>query len=258
MVLLENSFKEYFKYAKTITKEDLSKFYLHEKPYLTDYEIFWLIYSLKQEKIIKEFAKDTYQLIANNKANYSPKIDTQIITLRQELSQILALTDYCIWSSNWFNAFVVHQVMRDFVLIEVEYEAAEAVFHLLRDHACKDVFLILHKSDEVLLERYVFEVPHAIIVKKIISKSPIQKIIINNTEIKIPKLEKMLVDLFCDEQLFPAYKGYEQQNIFENVLNQYEINFKTMFGYAERRKKEKQLKEYLFQNFETVLKEMTI
>ncbi len=258
MILLENSLKEHFKYSNTIMKIDLSKFYLHEKPYLSDSELFWLIHSLKQEKIIKEIETDIYQLIPNLKTTHAPKIESRMLAIVQDLGKLLGLTDYCIWASDWFNPFMVHQVIRRFILIEVEQDAAEPVFNALRDNHYKDTFLMLHKSDELMLERYVFEAQEAIIVKKIISKSPIQKVIAENTTIKTPKLEKMLVDLFCEEQLFLAYKDYEQQNIFGNALTQHEINFKTLFSYAERRKKETQLREYLFRHFELILKKITI
>ncbi len=78
----------------------------------------------------------------------------------------------------------------------------------------------------------------------------------NGTSMKVPKLEKLLVDLFCDDALLVAYKGGSQQTIFENALTRYDINFKTLFAYAERRKKEAALKTYLHQYFQTELKQL--
>ena len=159
------------------------------------------------------------------------------------------LTDTCIWSSAWLNVLTVHQIPRSFTLVEVEREAAEAVFHHLRDNDYKDVFLLLTKTDEALLDRYIFDADNPIIIRKIITKSPTRTLFDaqQKANITVPRLEKILVDLYCDDNLFRAYKGSEQYHIFENAFKTYPLSIKTLLAYAQRRKKDVALRAYLHQ-----------
>lgn len=55
----------------------------------------------------------------------------------------------------------------------------------------------------------------------------------------------MLVDIFCDEIIFSAYKGNEMKTIFTSAFNKYAINENKLLRYANRRGKREQLKKYL-------------
>lgn len=252
MQLFIKELKKHFKHHAKITKQDLYDFYRGVNTDFSEPILFWDLYELRRQKIIKPIYKDTFRLVTDDKVTFNPAINEILLTLNNHLGKF-GLEDYCIWTSEWWNTFMTHQIIGNFILIEVENEATESIFYHLREITNKDVFLYLNKSDRRLLDRYVFEANEPIIIKKIITKSPVRKIQKEKNKISIPKLEKMLVDLFCDDELFIAYKGIEQQNIFGEVIENYEINFKTFFGYAKRRKKEKSLKEYLYRNFKNEL-----
>lgn len=249
---------KYFQQQKTISKTDLYHFYINVEKDTSEFGFFWYLYELQQLNVIKSISNDTYVISHINRKIFSPVLDNYLNTINQQIYERFALENYCIWSSSLLNEFMTHQVIRHFTLVEVEKDATEAVFHYLRDIGYQNVFMLVNKADEILLDRYIFEAVQPIIVNKIISKSPVKKVLNlqNNIEIKTPRIEKILVDLFCDNSLFIAYKGSEQHNIFENVLKTYEINFKTMFMYAQRRRREMELKKYLFDNFQTQLNQI--
>jgi len=205
------------------------------------------LHNLQEEKVIKAIGKNTYQFV-NDKPIFSPKIAIFLQEIYQSLLSKFELNEYCIWSSDWLNEFTIHQSMRSLMLLEIEKDMVEPVFYALKDMNYSNVFLLLQKADEeVMIERYIFEAQNPIVIRKIISKSPVKRL---DNGLLLPKLEKILVDLFCDESLLAAYKGYEENTIFKNVLKKYHINLKTMFAYARRRRKEEQLKAYLYQNFQ--------
>ena len=104
----------------------------------------------------------------------------------------------------------------------------------------------------ILMEEYVSEENEAIIVKPMISRTPIQEI----DKIPVATLEKILVDLFCDTVILLAYKGNEMVHIYSHALKNYVVNFSKLFTYAGRRKREKQLREFMTNRFGTVLKEL--
>jgi len=57
------------------------------------------------------------------------------------------------------------------------------------------------------------------IVKTLVSEAPTQKI----GNICTVSIEKMLVDIFCDEMLFAAQQGAEMRTIFNEALSKYTI-----------------------------------
>jgi hypothetical protein len=59
------------------------------------------------------------------------------------------------------------------------------------------------------------------------------------------RLEKILVDIFSDEDRFFTFHGQEMINIFENAFSMYWINTKTLFRYAGRRKVVERLKNFI-------------
>jgi hypothetical protein len=256
MNLYTEKLKQHFRAYPHFSKEDVSAFYNTLGSKVSELDLFWYLYALKQESVINKVNEYQYKLAGENKPIFSPKIAADLWAINNVLMDKFHLEDYCIWSSDWFNDLMVHQVVRNFTVIEVDSGVSESVFYYLRDRGYKDTFLLLIKADEMLLDRYVFEAQNPIVITKIISKSPVKKIAQNGASMKVPKLEKLLVDLFCDDALLAAYKGASQQTIFENALTHYDINFKTLFAYAERRKKEAALKTYLHQYFQTELKQL--
>jgi len=54
-----------------------------------------------------------------------------------------------------------------------------------------------------------------------------------------------MVDIFADKEIFYFYEGAERKYIYENIINNYSINFTTLFSYAGRREKKDELKSYL-------------
>lgn len=241
---LENIYS-YLDTNKSIKLISLQELYRENNSKSNESDFFWALQELKQQKILKQIDEENYQIVFS----FKPKLTDRLILIHHYLSPIFDLTNYCIWSSEWYNQFSKHQIIQNFISVEIEKEAAESVFYELKKANLGEVFLILQKEDEVLLDKYVFEAENAIIIQKIITKSPTQLINIENELIPIPYLEKMLVDLFVDTAILSAYKGVEQVHIFETALLNYAIDFKKMFAYSKRRGKEKELKNYLFQHF---------
>jgi len=60
-----------------------------------------------------------------------------------------------------------------------------------------------------------------------------------------PKLEKILVDLFTDEDRFYYFQGAELARIFENAFSAHPISVKTLFRYARRRKASTKLRKFI-------------
>lgn len=241
--------KDFFAKNKTFNREKLNEFYIKNTKNNSKEDFFWYLCELLQNNIIKNIGNDYFQIISPPKI-FLPKEDAFLREVNDCLLSNFSLTQYVIWQTSWLNEFTTHQSMQNFIFLEVEKEAITFVFNVLNSKYQKNIFFLQNKSDYKTLENYISQAENPIIISKIISKSPIQK----NNNIIFPKLEKILVDLFCDEDILGAFKGNEQNIIFKNALNTYVINLKTLFSYAKRRKKEIQLKTYLYQNFQNEIK----
>lgn len=50
-------------------------------------------------------------------------------------------------------------------------------------------------------------------------------------------LEKLLVDLVCDEKIYGQYQGQELENIYQNSMAKYAVNYSQILKYAAARKR---------------------
>jgi cellulose synthase/poly-beta-1,6-N-acetylglucosamine synthase-like glycosyltransferase len=176
---------------------------------------------------------------------FEPLLNEQMENLSAILSKDFTTLDNCIWTTEWLNEWTIHQSIQTYTIVEVEDSASESVFYHLRDRGFKNVFL---KPDALLINRYVSEAENPIVIQKLILRSPLMSVKTNNNKsVVVPKLEKILVDVFCDDVLFATHKGLEQDLIFQRVLKQYAFDLKTFLAYAERRKRKTQIEQYYTQ-----------
>ncbi len=131
---------------------------------------------------------------------------------------------------------MLHQPFKQYSVIEVEKEAAEQVFNYLNENY-KNVFL---NPDNEIFELYISSLDEIIIVKNLISESPFEKI----NKINIPTLEKLLVDMLIDKELFAAQQG-EIEFIFKTAFSKYALNKLQMKRYAMRRNREKKIENII-------------
>ncbi len=132
---------------------------------------------------------------------------------------------------------MIHQPGRFYILIEVDKEAVQAVFFYLKEQR----FSVFIEPTKDLIEKYLPEEKETLIVKSLVSEAPLQ--VING--INTPAIEKILVDIFCDDVIFAAQQGPEMGTIFQEVLNKYTVNENRMMRYANRRRKKESFREYL-------------
>lgn len=136
---------------------------------------------------------------------------------------------------------MLHQPGKFYTLIEVPKENIQPVFYFLSERK-KNVFL---DPDVETLDLYTTQHRSSIIIKPLVTEAPIQNI----QNINTTSLEKMLVDLFVDTELFSALQGTERSIIFKTAFERYTINFDKMLRYADRRRKKETFKNYL-KNFQ--------
>ena len=130
-----------------------------------------------------------------------------------------------------------HQPNHFFILVETDKETTNSVFYFLREIK-KSVFI---EPTNDILEKYNVNERETFIIKPIISEAPTQNI----NGIETVTIEKMLVDIFCDDVIFSAQQGGEMRTIFKNAFEKYTINQSKMLRYADRRRKKEELNQFI-------------
>jgi hypothetical protein len=168
---------------------------------------------------------------------FTPELTSPLKSLYHDIQRQFPYIHICMWSTSVFNEFMLHQPGRYYLLIEVDKDVTQSVFNFLSEKK-KNIFL---KPTADVLSLYASREKNAVIIKPLVSEAPVQL----QQDVFTASLEKMLVDIFCDEVLFAAQQGSEMKTIFRNAFNNYTINENKMLRYAGRRRKKEAFLIYL-------------
>lgn len=224
----------YFAKSGELSKEELVQAIVSDFPHWSKATINIRISELKKEGIIKNPSRGLYSLHAKEKFN--PAVSPSLRRLHNKVHQAFPFITFCVWESKWLNDLMRHQAFRFYSVIEVEKEVAESVFNAMSGFSQK-TFL---DPDEEIFSRYVTNLENAIIIKPLVSESPLEVI----NKVSIPSLEKLLVDMLIDEDLFAAQQG-EKEFIYRSAFNKYGLSQQKMKRYASRRHRDKELDKLL-------------
>jgi predicted transcriptional regulator len=241
--LIISKIREVFKSNKEITFDELKLFFQIQSPYIKQSAIKTRLNRLVKQGIISRIGRGKYTL--GQRKIYIPQIDKPLQTIAKKIQTEFPELKFCIWHTSWISQFMVHQPTKHYTIIEPESDSdqrtlySETVFRYLQTRY-KNVF---HKPDKETIQNYVSEHTDSIIVLPLVSEAPTQKV--NN--ITTISLEKMLVDIFCDETIFSAEQGNEKATIFTEAFNKYTINNSKLLRYAARRTNRKELDKFLIE-----------
>lgn len=228
---------ESFRLKTEISTSDIIDFYLKIEPSLKRSTIDWRIYDLTRRKILHRLSRGRYSLTAVDKQNFQPEIELSSKRLYSKIKNQLPYADIILWQTKWLNDFMIHQPGRFATIIEVEKDVKESVFRILLNNK-KDAFISPTKD---VIDNYLYNSKNPIVVKNLISEAPTQKV--NNVE--TITIEKLLVDIISDANLFGAFQGREMNNIYQAAFSRYNISLSKMKRYAKRRSKSKKLESIL-------------
>jgi len=249
--IIRNKLIEEFKDRASFSREDLFDFFRYFEPNLKEGTFGWRIYDLKNKNIIESIRRGLY--VISYKPKYKPGISQDVLKLSKKITERFEDVKYCIWDTEWLNEFSQHQSSKRIILIEIEKDFIESLYYELKDSFKYDIFL---NPDETAIDFYISESNHPVIIKKLITRSPVSKRIEKKVKFYTPLLEKILVDLFSEQKLFYFYQGSELMHIYENALNSYTINFTRMFSYAKRREKEQDIKVFMTNHMYHLVKDI--
>ena len=231
--------KKEFAGQEIITTDDLYRFYQSEEPEIKRSTVNWRIYALVRKGILQRIGKGKF--IIGKSVYYLPEISNKELKINRVLKKEFPFIKYCIWNSSRLSEFLHHQLSFRFIVVEVEKDVLDSAFYLLKQH----FYSTFRKPDREILEEFIITRQNSIVVKHLVSEAPIQNI----KNVPTSSLEKLLVDLYCDKQLFYFLQGSELINIYKNAFDRYTINKSKLLRYADRRQKKAEIDQFLNDSF---------
>jgi len=228
-------FIEHFDSLQVFSTTDIITFYQNYEPNIKKNTVIKRISTLVKTEKIERVGKGLYCL--GQEKNYLPFIENELKSLFKKLIKKYPLLTFCVWNTKQFNEFMVHQPAQFYTLIETEKDSSEYVFHFLKE-LNKEVYLNPNKME---IEKYVSVAKTCLVVKDLISEAPIQIV----DKFPTITIEKMLVDLYCDTDLYSVQQGSEIEIIFRTAFEKYTINKAKLFRYSDRRKRKQELIEFI-------------
>ncbi len=232
-----NNIKRHFQGRSVFNKADLEKVLRSVSPHLTESSLNWRIFELKQKGVIVNTARGTYTL--TQKEEFQPLLTDEIKEIFNYVTQNYPFAQICVSDTTWLNDLMIHQVFKTAIILEVEKEAALSVFYALTTIR-KDVFF---EPDDTVIERYIQSVDKPLIIKQLISQSPL----FVQEGISIPKIEKLLIDIIAEKDLY-ASQQTEADHIYQEAKGRYNINKSTLYRYAKRRNRYEQVLALMNEN----------
>ncbi len=219
----------------TFSSTDLMAFYRTLEPEVKKTTVNWRIYNLVQDGVLNRVGRGKFSL--GNSHAYIPEISNKLNSVYKKMKSDFPFLTVCLWSTSVLNEFMLHQPGRYYQLIEVDKDAMESVFYYLKERN----YSVFMEPSEELIRRYMIDEKEPWIVKSLVSEAPTQ--VVNG--IPTVTIEKLLVDIFCDPVIFNAQQGSEMNQIFSEAFEKYSISESKMLRYASRRRKRKELDNYL-------------
>jgi hypothetical protein len=195
----------------------------------------WRIYELVKNGVIERIGRGKYKL--GKQKHFNPLVSEDFKSLYIKLKEEYPFLDISIWSTEWIKEWMLHIPNNHEIIIEVEKGTEESVFYFL-SNLIENVFLNPSKD---ILDKYSNDNKPIYIVKNLVTGAPLQK----NNEVQISSIEKIMVDIVVDNELYANYQDRDLENIFENAYQFVSINEDKLFRYASRRNKKQLVEEYI-------------
>ena len=197
--------------------------------------VIWNVNDLVRQGKAVRFGRGVYGFMRMARFHYVvSETVKRACCLLQEKYKYLVVT---VTDSLVLGQFMNLQPFSSIVIMETKKSATSAVVSTLRKEGV-DAYA---KKDYPLLEQYISSPQHFVVRPELAVNPKLTQ----EGNMRIANLEKLLVDLICDEDIFGQYQGKELKNIYQNVTENFVVNFSQMIKYASTRKKKVAVLEML-------------
>ncbi|HON28765.1 MAG TPA: hypothetical protein PLA64_10755 [Mesotoga infera] len=201
------------------------------------------LHLLKRDGLIRNVRRGLYA--AGSKREFEPAVSKELSDLFKKLRKRFPYLDnLCVWDTKWLNEFTVQQTPASITIVEVLRGTEGAVFDFVKS-SYSPVFLTPTPKE---IDNYILGSRKCFVVMPLVSEAPVM----SYDKITVPKLEKILVDLVCNRDLFVSFQGAELRNIYHKALADYNLSLSTIRRYAKRRGRLEEIDKLLLSQRESI------
>lgn len=181
-------------------------------------------------------ARGKYRFAKARRNIFTTNPDENLKGLYSKVKERFPFVDFCIWDVRDLLPLMHHVPSMQMKIISCAKDIVESAAHSL---ANLTETIILPSPDRYALENIAFG-REVIAVLPLVSQAPVEMI----DGIPSPRLEKVLVDILCEEPFY-YLQGSETYRIYETALKDYEVKLQTLRRYAGRRNRLSELENIL-------------
>jgi hypothetical protein len=220
--------------------DEVVSFVQKSEPNLDRKTIIWTVNELVKQNKATRVGRGIYSFAP--KAVYKPKMTEQAAEVSDIIQDNFKYVTATISDTAWLNEFMSLQPFSSVTEVEVNEPAVEPLVSMLRQ---KNFDAFSKKNSNAAIKYSVTAQP--IIVSKLMDTNAL---IPYSKAIRMAGLEKVLVDLVCDAEIYGQYQGAELENIYRNSTEKYAVNYSRILQYAAKRGRKKQVEELLMKTKE--------
>lgn len=231
--LKSEEIKQYFESSDTFKTNDIARFYSQKEPNLRHSTLNWRIYELVEKGVFERIGRGLFKMGTSN--FFVPNLKTKTKNIARRIHSEYPYISFAVWDTENLKEFSQHISINNFTIVDCEKDVAESIFLFLKEFN-KNVFF---NPTADIIDLYINTISNPIIVRNLISEAPLNILKSYNTF----TIEKILVDLYCDTELFNMYQGKELSIIYENAFKKYTISLTKLLRYASRRGKKEEVQK---------------
>lgn len=228
---------KHFSKNKLFTTKDVLKYFRSLDPHAKRSTINWITYNLVKKGLLQRIGRGIF--VVSEKNTFIPVLKNKEKTIANKLHKQFPFLSFCIWHVSLLSEFFQHWPDVNFTLMETERDSVDSVFNFLKE-TNQNVY---KEPTKDFIQDYIVSLKNAIIVKPLTTEAPL----IKDKNYQLPQLEKIIVDLYTDNNLFYFIEGQELTNVLINIISKYAINYDKLSRYASRRGKKEEISKLIKQ-----------
>lgn len=195
------------------------------------------IYRLIKNGRLQKLKYGLYVVPSESKPQFIYRPSNEEIELYKLLDEELPFADKCVWRPSTYTQFMHHVPINNATFVDIDRVAMESAFNIIQKKYPQNHIFINPTPKEMI--RIVPSSP-SIIIRPLVLEAPI----VDVDGIKVPSLEKLMIDALKDREL-NYLQGAELYTVYENITERYFVNSKRLYRYASRRNRQVALKKIL-------------
>ena len=184
----------------------------------------WRLHNMVQRETLRRVRRGVYA--RQDKREFCLTVADSLASLFRAVRTSLPYVELCTWRSDDVQDLTRHYPNRGVPIIEVEKDGEAAVRDVL---VGMEQPVVAYEDLSAVARSFLGQ--EYIVVKRLVSEAPITRVY----DVTVPRLEKILVDIVRDKNLFGFLEGAETYHIYQSATNRYHVQLDTLLRYASRR-----------------------